>query len=758
MTLFKEELLVARIAAHLILTAGLVLILPSASRHAHADDAGCGVVHAGETACGVEPIGSYSPTQGSGRLVANPVDVISGAKSEERIDYRAFGSRLSFTRRYNSAAGGINRGIGVNWRHAYDLSLSRLADNSGPSSGLRLMQANGIAINFYKHGTIAGRWDSHEQRYGSITLKNQHYQWAVPDGRNMAFPGARPTRIEWPDGDVLKLHWQNDALLRVEDRHDRALTLHWTPGPRPTLRSFEEAEEKNIPGHLEHIELPDGTSISYRYDNLHRLRAVYPADEASEQYRYDDSLESALIALSDAKGTRQWHYRQDGRVDQFTERDGRTLTFEYRDNSTDVIREDGTTVTYDWHADDVSGAVLDRVVEYPCTTCRGEALDITPRKSASESTIDKTLPAAPIAIEGVRLERLGKADADVYVVALDERINIHFDRQAKVRAMRTLDATSDKTRSPRDLAELIRVRRHLDASSTADTRSKLVFNGQPTTSVCPLPITRTCAELQHDRDLARISQCAYQNGPCDVPGWTQLEHAVIYSELGVDPAKLERKNFRAVIYRNNQTGEDVVGFRGTQEWDDYVVDINQFEGRDTPIYGYARELAQALDRAKADVTFTGHSLGGGLATAAALTSHQQAIGFNSAALTERSAERHGSSIKDADHLVTHLLVPGEWVTSFQETPMRDPRGSGPHNDYGANTLPWETHPAPGRRDMLEPPSQAAFDRAMAEVPTLARVILTESVETSVALHSMISVISSLDETIAARCTSTQPVP
>jgi len=99
------------------------------STHAQANS--CPATFAGAAACGSEKVGSYSPDRGSARFVANPVDVITGAKVESRVDYRAFGSRLGFARHYNSTGSDTNRGVGVNWRHAYDLSLSRLADHNG---------------------------------------------------------------------------------------------------------------------------------------------------------------------------------------------------------------------------------------------------------------------------------------------------------------------------------------------------------------------------------------------------------------------------------------------------------------------------------------------------------------------------------------------------------------------------------------------------------------------------------------------------
>ena len=757
MSSYREGTPVTLIAA-IVICATVVV----ATSHAQANS--CPATFAGAAACGSEKVGSYSPDRGSARFVANPVDVITGAKVESRVDYRAFGSRLGFARHYNSTGSDTNRGVGVNWRHAYDLSLSRLADHNG----LQIVQADGQIIDFVTNPAEPGRWNSQDQRYGRISLVERHYVWAVPDGRRIFFPGMRPDRIEWADGDALVLSWQGNKLVRIVDRHSRALTLHWTPGAMPALRSFEQAEDVMIAGHLERIDLPDGTSIQYRYDNLHRLRAVYPADDASERYEYDDTHTFALTSVTDEHGTRQWRYQDDARVDLFTERDGRTLSIEYRERalssdaapdsesgsefesdsdfdsgSTNVIREDGTRVVYDWRYDHASGATLDSVVEYPCQSCRGEVRDITPSQAANNTAESATVKT----VEGVRIERLGVKEADVHVEALGESIKVSFDLKGKVSSMRPRDATRSAIRSHQESIELQRVKRVLDASASVDTSSGLVFNGEPTTTICPIAITRTCAELLRDLELAEISACAYEDGECNVDGWVQLSG----EELRLDDSYLEVRNFRAVVYRNENTQEVVVGFRGTAGLGDAFADANQYENGPSRTYRNAIDLASRLNEEGIDVTYTGHSLGGGLATAAALQGSEQAVGFNSAALTVGFAERYGLDITQADNLVTHIIVPGEIVTTLQETPMQDPSGSGPHNDYGPNPLPWETNPAPGRRDVLELPSQEAIDGAIARLSWWVRVPLPRGLETDIALHMMTSVIASLEETIEARC-------
>ncbi len=739
----------------LLLLCYLLFVVPAGT--AQAQDGGCPISPAGIPACGSSSAGSHTPSDRSARLVGNPVDVVTGIKFARREDWRAFGSRLGFARSYNSGAASANVGIGSGWRHDYDVTLARLEDNQG----LRIQQSNGETIDFVADSNRAVRWRSASEQHGSIALRNQRYVWEVPDGRNISFPGARPESIEWPDGDVLTLQWQGNQLVQVSDRHGRSIRLHWTPGTMPPLRSYDAIENAPVPGHLESIELPDGSQLRYHYDNLHRTRSLQLDDTVLEEYGYAEQHPYSLASLTDEQGTRQWRYHDDGRAAQFIERDGRSLSFEYRGRvsdtagqagTTEVRRQDGMTVVYDWSIDLQNSVSLDRVVEYPCEDCRGEIQDITPEPytPAPESPAVADIST----MEGVYVERLGASDADVRIDALGERFAASFNRHAELVEMRSLDRSGADgavvQRTVEELIQILDVSQALSPRATVDMQRSLTFQGEPTTTICPIAVTSTCAELEYYLDLALISLCAYADAgdQCSPPGWEQLTDQEVWDELGIDPSRLNSGNFRAVIYRNTTTGEIVVGFRGSESWEDFRDDISQFEGFDTQIYRDAIELADALDQQNISVTFTGHSLGGGLATAAALQIGQPAVGFNSASLTEDSAALYGLDLALADTLVTHLLVPGDIVTGIQETPHQDQAGSGPHNGYAFNTEPWETHPAPGMRDELEPASLHVLEQL---VTGLGDFIIPNFVEHSIGAHLMTGVLSAIENTIAARC-------
>jgi hypothetical protein len=130
-------------------------------------------------------------------------------------------------------------------------------------------------------------------------------------------------------------------------------------------------------------------------------------------------------------------------------------------------------------------------------------------------------------------------------------------------------------------------------------------------------------------------------------GWTRLQpqddHLVDAqgNEIAIDPASLEDKatGFRAAIYQNPQ-GQYVVAYAGTnpKEMGDLGADATQAFGLETKQYNQAIALAKEaeVEFGNGNVVFTGHSLGGGLASAAALASDASAVTFNAAGLSNET--------------------------------------------------------------------------------------------------------------------------
>lgn len=106
--------------------------------------------------------------------------------------------------------------------------------------------------------------------------------------------------------------------------------------------------------------------------------------------------------------------------------------------------------------------------------------------------------------------------------------------------------------------------------------------------------------------------------------------------------ELEDQNFHADVFvKENPGGEDTytVGFRGTEEWggSDGITNLRQGLGMDSEYYSQAMEIARTIETmAPGRVSYTGHSMGGGLASAAAGMKGATARTFNAAGLHEKT--------------------------------------------------------------------------------------------------------------------------
>ncbi|MEM0942281.1 MAG: hypothetical protein AAGI25_21190, partial [Bacteroidota bacterium] len=127
--------------------------------------------------------------------------------------------------------------------------------------------------------------------------------------------------------------------------------------------------------------------------------------------------------------------------------------------------------------------------------------------------------------------------------------------------------------------------------------------------------------------------------------------------------------FRSALFeRTNKNGstEYVYATAGTGDFPDAVTDVKQFLGLLEPQYPQSTNNAVDIVRELGveNVTFVGHSLGGGLAAANALATGGKAITFNAAALNPKTKSRHGL-IKSAE--IDNFFILGEIVTEAQGT-------------------------------------------------------------------------------------------
>ena len=151
-----------------------------------------------------------------------------------------------------------------------------------------------------------------------------------------------------------------------------------------------------------------------------------------------------------------------------------------------------------------------------------------------------------------------------------------------------------------------------------------------------------------------------------------------------------KSGFDAAIYRNDQ-GQYVVAFRGTDQWfgpegADIKANGGQALGLTTEQYKQAITLAQSAVDAfgKGNVIFTGHSLGGGLASAAMLATGAPGVTFNAAGLSDNTLRslnpgKTPNAIREelaGSGQIRRYNVEGELLTGLQQGAMLAPDAVG----------------------------------------------------------------------------------
>lgn len=175
-----------------------------------------------------------------------------------------------------------------------------------------------------------------------------------------------------------------------------------------------------------------------------------------------------------------------------------------------------------------------------------------------------------------------------------------------------------------------------------------------------------------DMQLAKICQAVYDPSNAGPAGWQRLDAAQLQA-AGIDPSSLEdpTTGFRAGIYTGGN-GRYVLAFAGSNDGKDWLSSLAQGAGLPASQY---REAESAAGFAKAafgdNLVITGHSLGGGLAAAAAAKYDIAAVTFNAAGVhddTLRAAGLDPAAARQAADKgeIRAYSVDGEILSSLQD--------------------------------------------------------------------------------------------
>lgn len=175
-------------------------------------------------------------------------------------------------------------------------------------------------------------------------------------------------------------------------------------------------------------------------------------------------------------------------------------------------------------------------------------------------------------------------------------------------------------------------------------------------------------------ERARLSQSVYSADGGAPEGWSNVSN---------DPQQLGRyglnsgdlnipdTDFRAQLYSPDpqvfgQSMQPTIAFKGTDVFSGTDWSNNFAQGLNNPSAYYERavSIGTKVGRAGMPVQFAGHSLGGGLASAASGASGLPATTFNAAGLHPATVGRYGGAATPSD--IGAYRVAGEVLTRFQE--------------------------------------------------------------------------------------------
>lgn len=176
---------------------------------------------------------------------------------------------------------------------------------------------------------------------------------------------------------------------------------------------------------------------------------------------------------------------------------------------------------------------------------------------------------------------------------------------------------------------------------------------------------------------ARLADDVYAPKPqgFEPGGWKNVSNdplALKRYGLGSSDLSIEGTQFRVQVYEPDpdvfETDmKPVVVFQGTNpaSWSDWDNNAKQGTGGESAYYKQAVAIGQKLAATGADVTIAGHSLGGGMGSAASMASGLPANTFNSAGLGAGTVAKYGGTPVASS--IQAFRVEGDILTTVQES-------------------------------------------------------------------------------------------
>jgi len=175
-------------------------------------------------------------------------------------------------------------------------------------------------------------------------------------------------------------------------------------------------------------------------------------------------------------------------------------------------------------------------------------------------------------------------------------------------------------------------------------------------------------------EKANLADHVYDKDKEPPVGWKKAEPEDL-ARMGLKPKDLQihDSDFRAEVYMPDREvfGNDMkptLAFKGTSTLEDWKNNGLQAMDMESPYYKKAVQLGAFVGKSEIPVEITGHSLGGGMASAASVASGKAATTFNAAGLHANTVGRYGGTPQSSP--VQAYRVAGEMLTGIQEPGLK----------------------------------------------------------------------------------------
>lgn len=175
-------------------------------------------------------------------------------------------------------------------------------------------------------------------------------------------------------------------------------------------------------------------------------------------------------------------------------------------------------------------------------------------------------------------------------------------------------------------------------------------------------------------EKANLADHVYDKDKPLPPGWKRATEEDL-ANMGLKPKdlQLDKSDFRAEVYIPDKEvfGKDMkptLAFKGSSTLEDWKNNLAQGADFKSPYYEKAVQLGDKLAGSSVPVEITGHSLGGGMASAASVASGKAATTFNAAGLHSNTVGRYGGTAQSSP--VQAYRVAGEVLTGVQEPGLK----------------------------------------------------------------------------------------